>query len=309
MLTDAVDGVLTPEDQAAFDRHLLGCTACSAMLADAKRGAAWMEMLREHTPEPPTAMVDRILAQTSGLDAAASGTSVTAQAAGVRGLPGGFKTDVIEGIEAVPLTGVAGEAEGAAGALPPGKVLPFRSRMLKLVDLRGVGHTLLQPRLAMTAAMAFFSIALTLNLTGVRLSELRASDLKPSSLKRSMYEANAHVVRYYTNLRVVYELESRVRDLQRSSDSEPAAVSPQSSTPAGDAGPKDGNPGSKPNGTEPKSRPKQRANPGTSRREPLRDERRVLASNGNGELLVAGVAEPMMLRPKIELHRKEGGLA
>jgi hypothetical protein len=69
---------------------------------------------------------------------------------------------------------------------------------------------MLQPRLAMTAAMAFFSIALTMNLTGVRLSQLRASDLKPSSILRSCYEAKAKVVRYSDNLRVVYELESRV---------------------------------------------------------------------------------------------------
>ena len=31
----------------------------------------------------------------------------------------------------------------------------------------------------MTAAMAFFSIALTLNLTGIKLTEIRAADLRP----------------------------------------------------------------------------------------------------------------------------------
>ena len=92
------------------------------------------------------------------------------------------------------------------------------------LDFGSLRHTMLQPRLAMTAAMAFFSIALTLNLTGVRVSELRLSDLKPSSLKRSMYEANAHVVRYYTNLRVVYELESRVHDLQRGDDGDASST-------------------------------------------------------------------------------------
>src|ERR1039457_1082978 len=61
-----------------------------------------------------------------------------------------------------------------------------------------------QPRLAMTAAMAFFSIALTMNLTGVHLQDLRASDLKPSSLKRDFTNANASVKRYYEGLRVVY---------------------------------------------------------------------------------------------------------
>ena len=39
-----------------------------------------------------------------------------------------------------------------------------------------------EPRLMMTAAMAFFSIALTLNLTGVRLTDLRLSNLRPSAM-------------------------------------------------------------------------------------------------------------------------------
>jgi hypothetical protein len=99
----------------------------------------------------------------------------------------------------------------------------------------------MQPRLAMTAAMAFFSIALTLNLTGVRITQLRASDFTPSSLKRSFYDANAKVVRSIDNLRVVYELESRVHDLQRDADSTtaPAPESAPQNTPSGDQQPDD----------------------------------------------------------------------
>jgi hypothetical protein len=99
----------------------------------------------------------------------------------------------------------------------------------------------MQPRLAMTAAMAFFSIALTLNLTGVRITQLKASDFTPSSLKRSFYDANAKVVRSIDNLRVVYELESRVHDLQRDADSStpPAPESAPQNTPSGDQQPDD----------------------------------------------------------------------
>ena len=43
-----------------------------------------------------------------------------------------------------------------------------------------------EPRLLMTAAMAFFSIALTLNLTGVRITKLRLSDLRPTSVRSFM---------------------------------------------------------------------------------------------------------------------------
>src|SRR6516164_7238892 len=56
-------------------------------------------------------------------------------------------------------------------------------------------------RLMMTAAMAFFSIALTLNLAGVRLTDLRLSDLTPASLEnnvtRQFYGAKTQLVRYY----------------------------------------------------------------------------------------------------------------
>ena len=89
---------------------------------------------------------------------------------------------------------------------------------------------MLQPRLAMTAAMAFFSIALTMDLTGVHLQDLRASDLRPVSLKRDFYSANARVVQYYEGLRVVYELESRVHDLQSAADSDAAVGSQQDQT-------------------------------------------------------------------------------
>src|ERR1700710_2053072 len=65
MLADALDGTLSAADQATFDLHMVGCDTCAAMLADAQRGAAWMEMLRSPRPEPPAALLERILAQTS----------------------------------------------------------------------------------------------------------------------------------------------------------------------------------------------------------------------------------------------------
>lgn len=259
LLADAVDGTLTQEEQAAFDLHLVGCAACSEMLADAKRGAAWMEMLRQQRPEPPPAMLERIFAQTSGAQAIGKGVIATDPALGIA-------------------LGPAGVLEPVAGATPASNLLPFSKRVVRRFDLRAAGHTLLQPRLAMTAAMAFFSIALTLNLTGVRLSDLRASDLKPSSLKRTIYAANAHVVRYYTNLRVVYELESRVRDLQKSTEDDlQATPAPTSKTKDGAASPAASDPGNRKKVQEPEAPPKRRASPGTSRREPLWDDLRVVA--------------------------------
>jgi len=80
--------------------------------------------------------------------------------------------------------------------------------------------------LMMTAAMAFFSIALTLNLTGIKVTQLRMEDLQPSRLRanltRTFYSTNEQVTKYYENLRVVYEMESRVRELRRATAAEPA---------------------------------------------------------------------------------------
>ncbi|NYF77908.1 zf-HC2 domain-containing protein [Granulicella arctica] len=242
MLTDALDGTLSAKEQAQFDLHMSGCPTCSQMLTDAQRGAAWLEMLRTPRPEPPTALLERILAQTGGQTSITEPRSLSILPSATAGSPMLANSVSLDG----------------AGNVRLATVLPFRSRVASAFRAKSIGQTLLQPRLAMTAAMAFFSIGLTLNLTGVRLNELRASDLTPSNLQRSFYDAGTHVVRYYNNLRVVYELESRVRDLQRSNDNDvpPAPASDQK--PADDS-----KPGSKPG--QKQSLP--RSGSGTSRRQ------------------------------------------
>jgi hypothetical protein len=72
-----------------------------------------------------------------------------------------------------------------------------------------------QPRFAMSFGMAFFSLSITLSLAGVRLSDIRRVDLRPSSIKRQYYETSGRVVKYYENIRFVYEIESRMRELKR----------------------------------------------------------------------------------------------
>ena len=258
MLSDALDGTLSAADQATFDLHMIGCPSCSAMLADAQRGASWMAMLKTPRPEPPMALLDRIIAETSGKAAAEAANIVLGP------------TDHLR--TAVGQRGYVGQPAFASA-----KVLPFRTRITN--GFRSLGQNMLQPRLAMTAAMAFFSIALTLNLTGVRLSELRASDFKPSSIMRSAYEAKAKVVRYSDNLRVVYELESRVRDLQSSSDEDRSAApqspknAPANQAPGGTQQPNDQNQGpSKPDQKQTKP------NPGSSRRETPGSDIRMASS-------------------------------
>jgi hypothetical protein len=251
MLSDALDGALSATDKVTFDLHLAGCPTCAAMFADAQRGAAWMEMLKYPRPEPPTTLLERIIAQTSGKDAALANPPI------VLGSTDRLRTPNT-------LTGQPVLAPSLAGqpAFASTNVIPFRTRLTQ--GFRSLGQTMLQPRLAMTAAMAFFSIALTLNLTGVRITDLRPSDLKPSSIVRSVSLAKARVVRYSDNLRVVYELESRVRDLQHSSDDNGTSKTqaPQNNP----AGQQPGDQKQKP-GSQKQDQKQTKPNPGSSRRE------------------------------------------
>jgi len=166
LFADALDGILSPADQAFFDQHLAACPRCPDAFTNASRGAEWLALLKAPAPEPPADMVARIIAQTS-----------------------------------------------AAPQLAP--VIPFppqRSRFTRFV------RAMHEPRFAMTAAMAFFSISLTLNLTGARLNDIRASSLTPTALRRSYYQANSSAVRFYDNLKFVRALESRVDDLRQSNE-------------------------------------------------------------------------------------------
>ncbi|HEX2918451.1 MAG TPA: anti-sigma factor [Edaphobacter sp.] len=215
MLTDALDRSLSPEDQAIFDRHLAICPECSRMFIDARLGADLLRKLHKARPEPPADLLARILSTTGPATEAPKTIAVVPQHSQL-----GLSTPAFAP-EAVP---------AFAPSHVPVKVLPFRKRVASSFRFAVIRHNLMQPRLAMTAAMAFFSIALTLNLTGVRITELKASDFTASSIKRTFYDTNARVVRSIDNLRVVYELESRVRDLQRDNDS--SSPVPESSAPA-----------------------------------------------------------------------------
>jgi hypothetical protein len=220
MLPEAADGALSEAEQRAFDQHVAGCAECARELAEAKRGAAWLSMLKTEAPQPPVGMLERILAGTTGLVVADS--SAVAAPAGVR--------------PPVP-SHVSGARPVVPGFVPARQAVPAWA--LSSVWRRAVGafrvenaRSSFQPRLAMTAAMAFFSIALTLNLTGVRLHDLRASSFTPSGIRRTVADESASATRSFQNMRVVYQVESRVSELrsdeasngnQDSSDSGPGA--------------------------------------------------------------------------------------
>jgi hypothetical protein len=195
MLPEAVDGALDEAEQRAFDKHVAGCVQCSRELAEAQRGAAWLGMLKTQAPEPPARLLARILAETTGA------AQPVAAAAPVIALP---VWQMSPRPSAERLTGWAA----------------VRGQVASVFSIENARATF-QPRMAMTAAMAFFSIALTLNLTGVRLSNLRASSFTPSALRRTAADASASATRMFQNNRAVYQVESRLSDLR--SDDAPAA--------------------------------------------------------------------------------------
>lgn len=219
---DAVDGTLTAAEQTMFDRHVAGCVECAEQFSEAKRGAAWMEMLKEHRPEPSPGLMQRILAQTSEAEISKVfprfGAVPTPRFAVVE--PRGFREKLWDSIEAA-FTFDASQSH-------------------------------FQPRMAMTTAMAFFSIALTLNVSGVRLA-----DLRPGTIHRTVAEMRASATRQFQSMKVVYQVESRVNELR---DDSPNPSGPF----GGNNAPKQQAPAVAPSTHEEKPQPKPKAPNGTS---------------------------------------------
>jgi hypothetical protein len=147
LLADALDGLLQPEDEDTFSAHMAGCKACTALFDEARRGREWLEFLSPE-PEVPAGLLDKILAQTGPGQVA--GFGLTAGAAGVLPIP-----------------------QPGKPAIPAWQQPGFIGQVRRFAE----------PRLLMTAAMAFFSIALTLNLTGVRLGDLRMASFRPAAVR------------------------------------------------------------------------------------------------------------------------------
>jgi anti-sigma factor RsiW len=210
MLPEALDGGLSDTEQRAFDKHVAGCVECANELAEAQRGAAWLSMLKTQAPEPPASLLARILAETTG----AQTTGAAAPAQAFAPPPPAFLPEAASGW---------GERNASASGFST-RLRAWRQNfgqsMGQMFSIENARATF-QPRMAMTAAMAFFSIALTLNLTGVRLRDLRASSFTPSALERTVADAGASASRTFQNNRVVYQLESRVSELRSDSDQTP----------------------------------------------------------------------------------------
>ena len=175
LLTDALDGVLTGPKLDRFQAHARTCSACGPLFAEVEAGRRWLKDLTE--VEPPVSLVTNILASTTGVDTQRLRVnSATLQ----------------------PRTTWVEKAQAWASEV-----------------VQPIWATVRQPRFAMSFGMAFFSLSVALSVLGVKPADLRQLSLRPAAIRHTYYNTQARVVRYYENIRFVYEVESRVREFKR----------------------------------------------------------------------------------------------
>src|ERR1700736_6047550 len=176
LLSDALDGVLSGTRLERFQTHARACKACGPLLVEAEAGRNWLKGLTE--AEPPASLVNNILASTTGVD-----------------------TQRLRVSARTPQPGISWWEHVQASLFGLG--------------LEPIWATVRQPRFAMSFGMAFFALSVGLTVAGVKPADLRQISLRPAAIRHTYYATQAKVVHYYENVRIVYEVESRVRELKR----------------------------------------------------------------------------------------------
>jgi hypothetical protein len=176
LLADAIDGVLSGAGLDRFQAHARVCKACGPLLAEAEAGRNWLKGLTE--VEPPASLVMNILASTTGVDTQRLRATVRS---------------------------------------PQPRISWWEHMQASLFEgmLEPIWATVRQPRFAMSFGMAFFALSVVLTVAGVKPADLRQISLRPSAIRHTYYATQARVVHYYENVRIVYEVESRVREIKR----------------------------------------------------------------------------------------------
>jgi hypothetical protein len=82
----------------------------------------------------------------------------------------------------------------------------------------------LQPRFAMGMAMTILSFSMLGRLAGIEVRQLKPSDLHPvavwTALDNKVHRTWERAVKYYENLRLVYEVQTRLQEWTRQEDEE-----------------------------------------------------------------------------------------
>ena len=186
LLSEALDGngQLSGARKESFEAHRRVCAICGPMFTEVQAGQRWLRTLALETIEPPTHLVHNILAATSGV------------------------------VSRRPVATTAG-----------GRTTPFGERAREWWDslFTPTAAFVRQPRFVMSFGMIFFTFSLALNVAGVKATDVAKVDLRPTALRHAYNDAQIKVVKYYDNIRFVYEIESKVRELKRANTpAEPA---------------------------------------------------------------------------------------
>ncbi len=190
LVSDALEGRLSPVRKESFEAHRRVCAVCGPLFADVQAGRQWLRSLALEPVEPPSYLVHNILAATSGV------------------------------VSTRPLA-----------ATGDGGTTPFAERAREWWDsfsasfFRPVAAFVRQPRFVMSFGMIFFSFSLALSAAGVKPKDVAKVNLRPSALRHAYNDAQIKVVKYYDNIRFVYEIESKVRELKRANS--PAEPGPE----------------------------------------------------------------------------------
>ena len=170
LLCDYAEGTLRGEQKSAVEEHLAGCSACAAIVQDARDALGLVERaaLVEAPPELMTRIVHNLAAD-------------------------GAKTR----------------------RMSPSAIRRWWARLIEPV---------LQPRVSMGMAMTVLSFAMLWRFAKIEPRPLRASDLDPAKVWMSLEDRTmrlwARGVKYYENLRLVYEIQTQLKEWSDQADAE-----------------------------------------------------------------------------------------
>lgn len=108
---------------------------------------------------------------------------------------------------------------------------------------------ILQPRLVMGMAMTILSFAMLGRFAGIEARQLRAADLDPvkvwATMDDRMHRTWARAVKYYESVRLVYEIQSRLKEWSDQDAADQSAQLPPASQPVKPPGASNGAGGEK----------------------------------------------------------------
>jgi hypothetical protein len=121
--------------------------------------------------------------------------------------------------------------------IPTGGQQPKKGWRALFGWLRPLSHPVLQPKFAMGMAMTILSFSMLGRLAGIEVRQLKPSDLQPAKVWAAAddkaHRAWARAVKYYENLRLVYEVQTRLQEWTVQEQEDRKGRAPAQQTPPG----------------------------------------------------------------------------